>query len=476
MRSLARTAPRAKRGRLCQQFAHLVVGYLVKVGVHLADRFEPAGIVTHTTSSASPRELTARRCGTDRYGHHHPRGLCGPDRAHRGPHAGAGGDAVVDEERPCSDEDRRWTALPVGVLAAAQFLGLAVDHALQRLVGDVQAGDQLVVHHDPATGRDGAHRELFPLRHTELADQKDVERRPETEGHLPADGNAAACKPEHQQVISAVIGRQRLSQDSAGFAAVPEDAPRDHLVTTASIGFRLPRPSSGGRGHSGPWARMCAEADRRAVTDLAGDCRERLTVLPEGATRDRIAGTEARTTMTLAYPPCTAAIHAGRRRDQGTGEGDHGHRVRERRRPSVGEVFAWHTRPGAMTRLVPPWQPMKVVAETASLADGQAVLGLPGGLRWIAQHEPAGYDPPHRFVDALSSRGVRSLPPRVIGRWRHTHDFAEPRGRPTGSRPVDTRARAACGRRSSTGIGSSPTIWPHTGMPPIHRGAQGRDP
>lgn len=89
------------------------------------------------------------------------------------------------------------------------------------------------------------------------------------------------------------------------------------------------------------------------------------------------------------------------------------------------EVFAWHTRPGAMPRLVPPWQPMTVVAETSSLADGQAVLGLPGGLRWIAQHVGSEYDPPHRFVDELSSAGPRSWPPRIIGHWRHTHDFDE---------------------------------------------------
>jgi uncharacterized protein (TIGR01777 family) len=88
------------------------------------------------------------------------------------------------------------------------------------------------------------------------------------------------------------------------------------------------------------------------------------------------------------------------------------------------EVFAWHTRPGAMRRLVPPWQPMTVVAETASLADGRAVLGLPGGLRWVAQHDPDRYAPPHRFVDVLSSRGPRSWPPRVIGRWTHTHEFS----------------------------------------------------
>jgi uncharacterized protein len=89
------------------------------------------------------------------------------------------------------------------------------------------------------------------------------------------------------------------------------------------------------------------------------------------------------------------------------------------------EVFAWHTRPGAMRRLVPPWQPMKVLAETESLADGRAVLGLPGGLRWVAQHDQAAFDPPHRFVDALSSQGPSSWPARVIGTWRHTHEFSE---------------------------------------------------
>ena len=89
------------------------------------------------------------------------------------------------------------------------------------------------------------------------------------------------------------------------------------------------------------------------------------------------------------------------------------------------EVFAWHTRPGAMRRLVPPWQPMRVVKETESLADGTAILGLPAGLRWIARHDPAGYDPPYQFRDVLSSRGLMTLPPRVIGWWRHTHRYSD---------------------------------------------------
>ncbi len=79
---------------------------------------------------------------------------------------------------------------------------------------------------------------------------------------------------------------------------------------------------------------------------------------------------------------------------------------------SVGEVFGWHERPGALHRLAPPWQPVRVVTEASSLRDGQAVLRLPGGVRWVAQHQA--YDPPHQFVDELVSLPLR---------WRHTHSF-----------------------------------------------------
>ena len=85
------------------------------------------------------------------------------------------------------------------------------------------------------------------------------------------------------------------------------------------------------------------------------------------------------------------------------------------------EVFAWHSRPGAVTRLMPPWQPVRVAREAPSVRDGRAVLALPGGLRWIAGHDPAAYDPPRQFADVL-------LPPLGTAlRWRHTHMFAPAR-------------------------------------------------
>ena len=82
---------------------------------------------------------------------------------------------------------------------------------------------------------------------------------------------------------------------------------------------------------------------------------------------------------------------------------------------SLGDVFSWHTRPGAITRLTPPWLPAQVLSEASSLRDGQAVLGLPGGLRWTAVHQPADYDPPHAFADELAS---------PLLSWRHLHQFS----------------------------------------------------
>ena len=99
----------------------------------------------------------------------------------------------------------------------------------------------------------------------------------------------------------------------------------------------------------------------------------------------------------------------------------------------IDEVFAWHSRPGALTRLAPPWQPVRVGQEAASLRDGRAVLLLPGGVRWVAEHQPDGYDPPRQFVDQLVSGGLPStaLFSHALSQvltWRHVHGFHDAGG------------------------------------------------
>lgn len=85
---------------------------------------------------------------------------------------------------------------------------------------------------------------------------------------------------------------------------------------------------------------------------------------------------------------------------------------------AIDDVFAWHERPGAFRRLSPPGSPIGLRSEATSIRDGQAVLSLPGGLNWVASHEPSGYRPPFQFVDRLSN-----FPLRVLTPWEHTHGF-----------------------------------------------------
>ena len=101
------------------------------------------------------------------------------------------------------------------------------------------------------------------------------------------------------------------------------------------------------------------------------------------------------------------------------------------------DVFAWHARPGAVHRLTPPWQPIRVLDEATSLRDGQAVFGLPGGRRWVARHDPSAYVEGSRFADELVSR------PFVLPvRWRHTHTIAPADGGAELTDRVETTAPA----------------------------------
>ncbi|MGK2874500.1 MAG: TIGR01777 family oxidoreductase [Nocardioides sp.] len=88
----------------------------------------------------------------------------------------------------------------------------------------------------------------------------------------------------------------------------------------------------------------------------------------------------------------------------------------------IEEVFEWHARPGAFGRLVPPWQPVRLIQEASNLRDGVAVLGMPAGGRWVATHRPSEFQAPHRFVDVLTSK-----PYLLPLSWRHEHLFEEVR-------------------------------------------------
>ena len=63
------------------------------------------------------------------------------------------------------------------------------------------------------------------------------------------------------------------------------------------------------------------------------------------------------------------------------------------------EVLAWHSRPGAITRLMPPWHPVRVAREAPSVRDGQAVHALPVGPRHVLGRQQAPAPPPDNSED-----------------------------------------------------------------------------
>lgn len=86
-------------------------------------------------------------------------------------------------------------------------------------------------------------------------------------------------------------------------------------------------------------------------------------------------------------------------------------------------VVDWFSRPGAVRRLTPGWLPMTPTAEAAGLRDGTTTFAMPGGLTWVAEHDPEEYVAGHRFADAVANEPFRSTLA-----WRHVHRFEDVRG------------------------------------------------
>jgi uncharacterized protein (TIGR01777 family) len=86
---------------------------------------------------------------------------------------------------------------------------------------------------------------------------------------------------------------------------------------------------------------------------------------------------------------------------------------------SAEEVYAWHTRPGALERLTPPWIRLTIPERTGGIEDGvRASLVIRKGpfrFNWEVEH-----------VDCVRPRGFTDV--QVHGpfaEWRHTHAFEQ---------------------------------------------------
>ncbi len=94
---------------------------------------------------------------------------------------------------------------------------------------------------------------------------------------------------------------------------------------------------------------------------------------------------------------------------------------------SASDLFEWHTRPGALERLTPPWDPVKVLQRTGPLEEGtRVVLSVPLGparLRWVSRHSDV--IPGQQFKDEQIEGPFTE--------WIHTHLMTPNGGSANGS-------------------------------------------
>lgn len=116
---------------------------------------------------------------------------------------------------------------------------------------------------------------------------------------------------------------------------------------------------------------------------------------------------------------------------------------------SASKLAAWHFRSGAIHRLIPPWERIRVLREAAPLVDGaRAEIEIRKGplcVKLVALHSDV--IPGSQFVD---SQFVDSQETGPFGSWRHVHRFIS-----ESSASREAEPSIAASSRSETPLGRS---------------------
>lgn len=121
--------------------------------------------------------------------------------------------------------------------------------------------------------------------------------------------------------------------------------------------------------------------------------------------------------------------------EHGTDAGDRTFRCESGMAASKKEIADWHFRAGALDRLLPPWQDVRVIEDSGPLRPGvETVLSVPIApfvrKRWRARIEEA--VPGERFIDVQVSG--------PFGAWHHRHEFFGTEGDASSGRLRDSIA------------------------------------
>jgi hypothetical protein len=117
--------------------------------------------------------------------------------------------------------DFQWRpALPVKPLAPEQFAAFPLSLPLEDLGLDAESPDDVVVDDHHLTAGDRPHGEFLSARNPQLADDEDIERRPQALRDLIRHRHATPGQAEDRDVVAVPVPLEQISQNSAGVPSV----------------------------------------------------------------------------------------------------------------------------------------------------------------------------------------------------------------------------------------------------------------
>jgi hypothetical protein len=207
--------------RVAQETGDGVIVDLVEVVVVRADRAEVERGVVGDDLVGDVRVLLdpVRRCR--RHGEHHPLGALQARHVARGFRSRAGGDAVVDDHRGAAAQRRTLTRRAKPADAFFDLVSFALFGALDFVVLQTDAANDVVVQHAHAALAHRAEGELGVPRHAELAHDQHVEWSMQRLCYFVGHGHTAARQAEYERVVAGQVFKS-FGELSSGVGAVME--------------------------------------------------------------------------------------------------------------------------------------------------------------------------------------------------------------------------------------------------------------
>jgi hypothetical protein len=145
-------------------------------------------------------------------------------------HACSRRQTIVHQDHGALTNSQPGSSLTIQPLTTLNLQPLSRCYVVNHRGRQSQLRDQTVVQHPNAATCDGANRQLFAARQSELSNEKNVQLRAQRSGNFKADGNSTPWKSKDKCGGIDPNGLKATPQGFAGFGAVAKEGFDNHFT------------------------------------------------------------------------------------------------------------------------------------------------------------------------------------------------------------------------------------------------------